>query len=299
MRKKIIYILGAIVLSIGVGVLAQTTFDLEELFFTTTGIETGDYAGLHFNFSGNNFAGMVFFGTGIDLYNQQILELSGTTISCQKQINGLYINPARGNRVWPLDEGTLNTLQNSNTIEGYDDLELSGGFFTDCTGGSVTNTGEIYGYIKHTYSGDVYKLYAGINFDFPSGNPIPEFSGTLNYIDVPNYTASGYLYDELGGTARVVSTMGLFARAEFGSGVETDNNTALVTGGYDIIVDLFSNKNATYTITGDIESSPVIGTLTGGITKFVEVTLSAGVEGEKNIFVHIKEIEETTEMLIN
>jgi len=28
------------VLSIGVGVLAQTTFDLEELFFTTTGIET-------------------------------------------------------------------------------------------------------------------------------------------------------------------------------------------------------------------------------------------------------------------
>ena len=292
MRKKIIYILWAIVLSIGVGVLAQTTFDLEELFFTTTGIETWDYAGLHFNFSGNNFAGMVFFGTGIDLYNQQILELSWTTISCQKQINWFYINPARWNRIWPLDEWTLNTLQNSNTIEWYDDLELSGWFFTDCTGGSVTNTWEIYWYIKHTYSGDVYKLYAGINFDFPSWNPIPEFSGTLNYIDVPNYTASWYLYDELWWTARVVSTMWLFARAEFGSGVETGNDPALVTGWYDIIVDLFSNKNATYTITWDIESSPVIWTLTGGITKFVEVTLSAWVEGEKNIFVHI---EETTE----
>ena len=58
--RKIIYILWAIVLSIGVGVLAQTTFDLEVLFFTTTGIETWDYAGLHFNFSGNNYAGMMF-----------------------------------------------------------------------------------------------------------------------------------------------------------------------------------------------------------------------------------------------
>jgi len=88
------------VLSIGVGVLAQTTFDLEELFFTTTGIETWDYAGLHFNFSGNNFAGMVFFGTGIA--SGQELTLSGETIICLKQINWLYINPARWNRVWPL-----------------------------------------------------------------------------------------------------------------------------------------------------------------------------------------------------
>ena len=290
MRKKIIYILWAIVLSIGVGVLAQTTFDLEELFFTTTGIETWNYAGLHFNFSGNNYAGMMFFWTWIA--SGQELTLSGETIICLKQINWLYINPARWNRVWPLDEWTLNTLQISSTIGWYDDLELSGWFFTDCTGGSVTNTWEIYWYIKHTYSGDVYKLYAGINFDFPSWNPIPEFSGTLNYIDVPNYTASWYLYDELWWTARVVSTMWLFARAEFGSGVEADNDPALVTGWYDIIVDLFSNKNATYTITWDIESSPVIWTLTGGITKFVEVTLSAWVEGEKNIFVHI---EETTE----
>jgi hypothetical protein len=138
MKKKIIYILWIIALTLWIWVFAQTTFNIDNAFFTETWIQTWNYAGLHFNFSGNNYAGMMFFWTWIA--SDQVLTLSGETITCSKQINWLYINPARWNRVWPLDEWTLNTLQSSSTIEWYDDLELSGWFFTDCTGGSVTNT---------------------------------------------------------------------------------------------------------------------------------------------------------------
>lgn len=294
MRKKIIYILWAIVLSIGVGVLAQTTFDLEELFFTTTGIETWDYAGLHFNFSGNNFAGMVFFGTGIDLYTQQILELSWTTISCQKQINWFYINPARWNRIWPLDTKTLEMLKETSGLEWYNNLEIEWWFFTECIGTGV-NTWEVYGYIKHILETINYELRAGVDFCFPSGSPIQSFSGTLNYINIPNQTASGFIYDKNWWTAKVISSMWFFARAEFGEWVEWEHESSQIATWYNIVIDLFSNKNASYEITWDISTSPITGTLTGNEVKHIEISLIDWLESPKTIHIKITEEENDEE----
>lgn len=289
MKKKILYLILSILLSLWLSVFAQTIFNIDEAFFIETSLDSTDYSPLNFNFSGNDFEWLMFWWNGVAQTGE--LTMSGVTINCDRKLNWLYLNSARWNRLRPIDQWTLDILSGSSSFEWYEDIELTGGFFTECTGVWI-DTGSIYGYIKHTYEWVDYEMWAWINYNFPSWNPIATWSGSLKRITVPNNTAAGYIFDNHGWTAKVISSMWFFARAEFGSGVETDNNTALVTGWYDIIVDLFSNKNATYTITWDIESSPVIWTLTGGITKFVEVTLSAWVEGEKNIFVHI---EETTE----
>lgn len=60
MKKKFLYIVFAIALSLGLSVFAQTIFNIDEAFFTQTGILSGNNSPLHFNFSGNDFDGIMF-----------------------------------------------------------------------------------------------------------------------------------------------------------------------------------------------------------------------------------------------
>ena len=134
-------------------------------------------------------------------------------------------------------------------------------FFTECT--EYEYTGSIYGYIKHTYEWVDYEMWAWINYNFPSWNPIATWSGSLKRITVPNNTAAGYIFDNHGWTAKVISSMWFFARAEFGEWVEWEHESSQIATWYNIVIDLFSNKNASYEITWDISTSPITGTLTG------------------------------------
>lgn len=57
------------------------------------------------------------------------LGLSGNTEkNCYKQLRGFYINTARGNRVWPLDEDSLAHLQ-SVVPSFYNFMTITGGLF--------------------------------------------------------------------------------------------------------------------------------------------------------------------------
>gem|GEM_PF-3165077 len=92
------------------------------------------------------------------------------------QVRGIYYNNQRGLRLWPLDAASLTMLRATST--GYNNLQMTGGFYRDCTtlsGGSGPNTGElysIYGYIEYTLSGDTsaIKSYiaAGVKLNYPA-----------------------------------------------------------------------------------------------------------------------------------
>ncbi len=249
MKKRIIYILSAIFLSLGLSAFAQTIFNIDDEFFIQTGLLTWNYSPLHFNFSGNDFDGIMFWWTGLNQTWQ--LQMWWVTINCNKQINGLYLNTARGNRMRPLDQNTLAILSWSSSFVGYGDISFTGGFFTECTGGWI-DTGSIYGYIKHTYEWVDYEMWAWINYNFPSWNPIATWSGSLKRITVPNNTAAGYIFDNHGWTAKVYSNMELYGDAIF-----TWNEVVYVDPFYvstwnRVKISVFSNKSAQFEITWDV-----------------------------------------------
>lgn len=85
-------------------------------------VEIGHYDAW-FSASGNNFDGMVFWSGVIDLNTGVTLELEDAAnstchlvdclyeeIVCHKQIQGLYYNKERGERLWPLDDTSLSDL---------------------------------------------------------------------------------------------------------------------------------------------------------------------------------------------
>jgi hypothetical protein len=283
MKKKIIYILAILFLSLGVGVFAHTIFSIDELFFTETGIFSGDYSPLHFNFSGNDFDGLMFWWTGISQTGQ--LELSGVSIDCDVQINGLYLNTARWNRMRPLDQETLEILSGSTSFTGYEYLELTGGFFTQCTGVSI-DTGAIYGYIKHTYEWTEYEMWAGLDYTFPSWDPVSNWSGSLQQITFPNNTATGYIFDKDWWTAKVYSNMELYGDAQFTGDEVVYVDPEYITTWTTVKISIFSNKNANFEITWDV-SWIFTWTLLAGIYNEVDVELLSSVNIEQDLVVTI------------
>ena len=204
MKKKILYLILSIWLSLWLSVFAQTIFNIDEAFFIETSLDSTDYSPLNFNFSGNDFEWLMFWWNGVAQTGE--LTMSGVTINCDRKLNWLYLNSARWNRLRPIDQWTLDILSGSSSFEWYEDIELTGGFFTECTGVWI-DTGSIYGYIKHTYEWVDYEMWAWINYNFPSWNPIATWSGSLKRITVPNNTAAGYIFDNHGWTAKVISSM--------------------------------------------------------------------------------------------
>jgi len=61
MNKKILTIAMIALFSLGLTVLANTIFNIDDAFFADTEISSGDYSPLHFNFAGNDFDGIMFW----------------------------------------------------------------------------------------------------------------------------------------------------------------------------------------------------------------------------------------------
>jgi hypothetical protein len=105
----------------------------------------------------------------------------------------LYYNNQRGERIRPLDQSTLTGLQAINS--SYNDVQLSGGLFMNCTGFAGTS-GNIYGQITTTKSTTTYYLMAGTTYNF-TGNM--HGTGLLGSLERNNATLSGYIRDSYGG----------------------------------------------------------------------------------------------------
>lgn len=106
---------------------------------------------LHFAYNGNSFSAKVFFK---DLKQvSETVVLNGVRKSCTKQVRGYYFNPARGLRVWPLDQDSLDYLKT--TDSSYNNLSLDGGLFV-CSDSSMA----IYGSLVHHWRFNSYYLIA-------------------------------------------------------------------------------------------------------------------------------------------
>ena len=255
MNKKLLTIATILLLSLWLTALANTIFSIDDAFFAETGISSWDYSPLNFNYGGNNFDWIIFWWDKIN--NTGELTLWWNTINCDKQIKWLYINTARWNKIWPLDQYTLDTLSWSNTFSGYNHITMNWWFFTNCiwSGFSVNNDG-IYGYINHEYNWENFELRAWIDYDFANNMWTWNFSWTLLYITWwMNTTAKWYIFDDHGGIANVFSKLDLYGNAKF-----TWSN--IYYSWWDtyasqnvIPLNIYANKSVTYEISWDIDST--------------------------------------------
>lgn len=76
---------------------------------------------LHWNYGGNNFEGLIFWGNHKTLPSPVTVNINGDTKSCSKQVRGLYYNSARGQVLWPLDQESLDALRGIDS--SYNNLE--------------------------------------------------------------------------------------------------------------------------------------------------------------------------------
>ncbi len=170
-------------------------------------LSTGNYSNAQFKYGGNNFVGVIFRQSGITLSTPQIINISSwwvtQTISCTKQLRGIYYNNMRWWRIWPLDSWNLATLIAQGSWYGA--MTISNGFFTDCTGVSwwyAPLSTDVYGQIDHTIGTQTgFRMIAGINYNF-AGNTYSgtSFGHTLTYATGTN---TWYIFDTLGGIAEL------------------------------------------------------------------------------------------------
>lgn len=117
---------------------------------------------VRFKYWWNNFWWLFFITKIQNLSSPQTIRLWTEIKKCNKQIYWIYYNNQRGVRFWPLDHVTLNVLKN-NPWNGYDDLELDWGFFTDC---EDYNKNQVYWEITHTIQNYKYELIAWVELNF-------------------------------------------------------------------------------------------------------------------------------------
>jgi len=188
-----------------------------EYYLVDDQIFSGDFAAakdiqadVFFHYNGNSFWWKLFFQDikMVNITNISLSELSpqplGTggivmdTFSdriCNKQVRGFYINPARGNRVRPLDEDSLRYLQSVDF--SYLNLTLTGGLFV-CS----TPANAIYGYLQHTRNGETYNLVVWTQYDFDRNQYNHLFNVVWSLL-FENETTRWYLRDSYGGIGEV------------------------------------------------------------------------------------------------
>jgi hypothetical protein len=177
MRK--IIVLFAIVLSLFLGSSYATDFSLD-------GLST---SALHFIYHGNQFGWTIFFRDTVDI--SETLVLNWITKSCTKQIRWYYYNPARGQRLWPLDQDSLTLLRSYNA--SYTNLSIQWWLFL-CGG----TTYAIYGSILHTLWWQQYYIIAGVNYNFIENAYLPNYLQSMLFAGGQTF---GHIFDSRGGIA--------------------------------------------------------------------------------------------------
>lgn len=148
---------------------------------------------LHFNYGGQDFAWTVLWKDVVDV--TATITFSGWEVkTCSKKLRWLYYNNKRGERVWPLDEYSLDALQDLDS--SYDALSITGWLYTMCDGTGL----EIYGNVTHTRKNSSYTLLAWVGYDFLTNTYTTSFSWSMYFQWGNSY---GYLFDTYGGIADV------------------------------------------------------------------------------------------------
>lgn len=198
MKKYTFYLkrlwLTGILLILG-GVFATQIWFTDSLETLFPNLGSGD-AAVHFATAGNNFW-WLFLLRGIENVSSDGVVLSGETITCAKKLKGLYFNSARGNRVRPLDQESLNNLQGLHSW--YDTVTVTGWLFMRCTG---KNPASIAGQVTVTRKGTSYILLAGVQMNTNN-------TYTTIWADTFQYAwgiLSGKLFDNYGGVGNVLWT---------------------------------------------------------------------------------------------
>ena len=250
------------------GVFATQIWLSDSLETWFPGLSSWD-AAVHFVTVGNDF-GWLFFLRGAENVSSDGVIFSGQTITCTKKLKGLYYNSARGNRVWPLDQESLNNLQGVNSA--YNTVTVTGWLYTRCIG---KDPNSIAGQVTVTRKGTSYKLLAGVQMN--SNNTYTKVrADNLQYTWG---TFSGKLFDNYGGVANILWT-GLTVDIDF-TGIiipispsYTTTNSGISIGNTPATITVDANTSIIFWWMGDTTAitNPANIPLTGG-----NINLSGGV----------------------
>lgn len=235
------------------------------------------YSNIYFQYGGNQQPWVIFWrgaqtitpAVNITVWSQQI-------IWCTKQVQWMYYNPSRWNRVRPLDSLTLNQLEIIDA--SYYQLGISGWFYTNCL---WTDPNAVYGHIQHTRnSSTIYNLVAWVIM-VPTYNTYLSAFDTSLTLNPTTLVATGSIFDAIWWIAQTSWTpptppiinngwTGFNARLQFSS---LYTNTPFVNGL------IYVSEPAGYIIQWDTQST-FAGTLSN--TTNTNIILSA-TEWVKNL----------------
>lgn len=187
----------------------------DQVFSGTFSNALTTYADLHFNQLGTDFWWKIFF-QDLKAVSLTQIQIAGISKDCIKQVRGFYINPARGNRLRPLDPDSLAHLQSLDA--SYANLSLTGWFFV-C---SSPSNGVVW-YIQHIRSGENYSLVAGLQYNFLTNEYLPVFQSWWSFL-FENNLSTWYLRDSYGGIAQIIGS-GLSVAYVCGNGFVEDVET--------------------------------------------------------------------------
>lgn len=152
------------------------------------------FSEIHFSSPGNSFWWGVFWLPIKSLTTSETITAWGVTKTCSKQLRWIYYNAARGWRLWPLDEETLNLLS-STWWQWYDNLNITWWLYTAC--GGWADQYSIFGLIKYSWWSTISYIIAGTKLDYQNNNYSWEFANTFEYFN--NVTPLGYIWDSVWG----------------------------------------------------------------------------------------------------
>ncbi len=148
------------------------------------------FSEIHFSAAGNDFGWGMFWLNAESLAEPQVITAGWETKVCTKQLRWIYYNAARWARLWPLDNKTLDMLNDGN---GYSSLNVTGGLFTSCGSDSYW----IFGHIKYSHWWVDSHIIAGVKLNYASNGFSASFANSFEYFN--NITPLGYVWDSVWG----------------------------------------------------------------------------------------------------
>ncbi len=148
----------------------------------------------------NNYQGSFFWLPSQQKLPAVQVTYNGIAKSCSKQVRGLYYTNAKGARLWPLDQQTLNWLKLLNS--DYEDLQLEGGIYTTCGASWSTDLYSLYGQVLFSSASawtGLGTLSAWFIYDAQNNSvkTAKWLYPSLQYFN--NQTPLGYIYDNVAG----------------------------------------------------------------------------------------------------
>jgi len=202
MKKNLILKISLFTMAFALSSFARAN-PIDELSFEDN-LFTWDFSGMQDIFAtvtfqqvGNNFGGTLFWHSIINLSSLETISLNGSTKDCKQQIRWLYYNNQRWLRIWPLDESSLDVLTWIDS--SYEKLNMTWWLYIWCD----DDYESIYWNITYDWSGEIFELIAGVDYDFADNQYINIYSGSLKFV---NWEAIWYIYDSYGGIWTVEGT---------------------------------------------------------------------------------------------